>query len=174
MREFDYLCRYMTERYLFKYVSSTRVNSCESFSGLAEAHEVTAVFIKLIVAIERYLEPESLLADPYCSSDSTLSDDDVVPSAELPKLAPEPAYAGPLEEVGTSSASPHIRCGHAAPSPGSRKSRKKLQCRMEAMEARTKLNRKANRATNAKALRARKQKDWLNLLLTIMQATSQD
>eukprot|EP00965_Chrysotila_dentata_P016759 556063-Pleurochrysis_carterae.AAC.2 len=62
MREFDELCLYMTERHLSKYVSSTRVNSCEthqSFSGCAEAHEVTEIFIKLVVAIERYLEPES-------------------------------------------------------------------------------------------------------------------
>eukprot|EP00965_Chrysotila_dentata_P131197 4337074-Pleurochrysis_carterae.AAC.1 len=39
IKEFDELCRYMTERYLSKYVSSTRENSCESFSGFAEAHE---------------------------------------------------------------------------------------------------------------------------------------
>eukprot|EP00965_Chrysotila_dentata_P063279 2096934-Pleurochrysis_carterae.AAC.1 len=32
MKEFDELCRYMTEKYLFKYVSSTRANSCDSFS----------------------------------------------------------------------------------------------------------------------------------------------
>eukprot|EP00965_Chrysotila_dentata_P146808 4847311-Pleurochrysis_carterae.AAC.2 len=47
MREFDDLCRYsMTERHLSKYVSSTRVNSCDSFSGFAEAHEVTDVFVQ--------------------------------------------------------------------------------------------------------------------------------
>eukprot|EP00965_Chrysotila_dentata_P232543 6199031-Pleurochrysis_carterae.AAC.1 len=89
MREFDDLCRHMTERHLSKYVSSTRVNSCESFSDFAEAHEVTEVFIKLIIAIERYLEPERLdVADLDCRSDSTPSDDDVVPPAESPKPAP--------------------------------------------------------------------------------------
>eukprot|EP00965_Chrysotila_dentata_P185895 6137189-Pleurochrysis_carterae.AAC.1 len=41
IKEFDDLCRYMVERQLSKYVSSTRANSCESFSGFAEAHEVT-------------------------------------------------------------------------------------------------------------------------------------
>eukprot|EP00965_Chrysotila_dentata_P109138 3606360-Pleurochrysis_carterae.AAC.1 len=56
MREFNDLCRHMTERHLSKYLSSTCVNSCESFSGFAEAYEVTEVFIKLIIAIERYLE----------------------------------------------------------------------------------------------------------------------
>eukprot|EP00965_Chrysotila_dentata_P177211 5852690-Pleurochrysis_carterae.AAC.1 len=39
IKEFDELCRYMTERYLSMYVSSTRANSCESFTGFAEAHE---------------------------------------------------------------------------------------------------------------------------------------
>eukprot|EP00965_Chrysotila_dentata_P009208 300215-Pleurochrysis_carterae.AAC.2 len=63
MRKFDDLCRYMVERHLSKYVSSTRVNSCESFSGFTEAHKVTQVFVRLIVAIERYLEPEDLVAD---------------------------------------------------------------------------------------------------------------
>eukprot|EP00965_Chrysotila_dentata_P144155 4761669-Pleurochrysis_carterae.AAC.1 len=71
LQEFDDLCRYMAERHLSQYVSSTRANSCESFSGFAEAHEVTAAFIRLIVAaIERYLEPEDFAADPYGSSDS--------------------------------------------------------------------------------------------------------
>eukprot|EP00965_Chrysotila_dentata_P089991 2969904-Pleurochrysis_carterae.AAC.1 len=55
--EFDELCRYMTERYLSKYVSSIRASSCESFSGFAEAHEVTEVFTKLVIAIKRYLQP---------------------------------------------------------------------------------------------------------------------
>eukprot|EP00965_Chrysotila_dentata_P131352 4342899-Pleurochrysis_carterae.AAC.1 len=39
IREFDDLCRYMAERHLSKYVFSTRANSCDSFSGFAEAHE---------------------------------------------------------------------------------------------------------------------------------------
>eukprot|EP00965_Chrysotila_dentata_P028935 961905-Pleurochrysis_carterae.AAC.1 len=39
MKEFDELCRYITEKYLFKYVSSTRANSCDSFSGFEESHE---------------------------------------------------------------------------------------------------------------------------------------
>eukprot|EP00965_Chrysotila_dentata_P115949 3832635-Pleurochrysis_carterae.AAC.2 len=82
MRQFDDLCRYMTERRLF---------------------------VQLIVAIERYLEPESLVADFDCSSDSTFSDDDAGPSAEVPKLAPESADAELLEEPGTSSASPYAR-----------------------------------------------------------------
>eukprot|EP00965_Chrysotila_dentata_P172420 5689668-Pleurochrysis_carterae.AAC.1 len=64
MKEFDELCRYMTEKYLSKYVSSTRVNSCESFSGFDEAHEVTKVFIKLILAIERYLPTSGPAAVP--------------------------------------------------------------------------------------------------------------
>eukprot|EP00965_Chrysotila_dentata_P041721 1383539-Pleurochrysis_carterae.AAC.1 len=50
IKEFDDLCRYMAETYLSKYVSSTRANSCESFSGFAEAHEVTEDFVRLIVA----------------------------------------------------------------------------------------------------------------------------
>eukprot|EP00965_Chrysotila_dentata_P009085 295719-Pleurochrysis_carterae.AAC.1 len=41
IKEFGDLCRYMAERYLSKYISSTRANSCESLSGFAEAHEVT-------------------------------------------------------------------------------------------------------------------------------------
>eukprot|EP00965_Chrysotila_dentata_P050980 1690822-Pleurochrysis_carterae.AAC.4 len=73
MRESDDLCRHMTERHLSKYVSSTRVNSCESLSGFAEAHEVMEVFIKLIIAIEGYLEPESIVADSDCRRDSTSS-----------------------------------------------------------------------------------------------------
>eukprot|EP00965_Chrysotila_dentata_P100397 3317365-Pleurochrysis_carterae.AAC.1 len=63
IKEFDDLCRYMVERYLPKYVSSTRANSCESFSGFAEAHEVAEVFVRLIVAAERYLEPEDFAVD---------------------------------------------------------------------------------------------------------------
>eukprot|EP00965_Chrysotila_dentata_P123872 4094227-Pleurochrysis_carterae.AAC.3 len=136
MREFDDLCRYMTERYLSKYVSSTRANSCDSFSRFAEAHEVTEVFVRLIVAIERHLEPEELVADSDGSSDSTFSDDDAGPSAEVPKLAPELADVEPLEEVGASSASPHARWAHAV---AERKERwKDIQARMDAMEARTK------------------------------------
>eukprot|EP00965_Chrysotila_dentata_P187431 6172128-Pleurochrysis_carterae.AAC.5 len=92
MRELDDLCRYMTERHLSKYVSSTRVNSCESFSGVAEVHEAREVLIKFIMAIERHLKPESLIDDSDCRSDSTLSIDDVVPSAESPEYAP-PAVA---------------------------------------------------------------------------------
>eukprot|EP00965_Chrysotila_dentata_P064688 2144922-Pleurochrysis_carterae.AAC.1 len=62
MREFDDLCRYMlTERHLSKYVLSTRANSCDSLSGFTEAHEVTEVFVRLIVAKERYIEPEGTL-----------------------------------------------------------------------------------------------------------------
>eukprot|EP00965_Chrysotila_dentata_P123292 4075113-Pleurochrysis_carterae.AAC.1 len=65
MRKFDDLCRYMAERHLSKYVSSTRANSCDSFSDFAEAHEVTERFIRLIAAFERYIEPEDFAADQY-------------------------------------------------------------------------------------------------------------
>eukprot|EP00965_Chrysotila_dentata_P074828 2472777-Pleurochrysis_carterae.AAC.1 len=44
MREFDDLCRYMTERHLSKCIVSTRANSCDSFSGFAEVHQGTEVF----------------------------------------------------------------------------------------------------------------------------------
>eukprot|EP00965_Chrysotila_dentata_P016673 553406-Pleurochrysis_carterae.AAC.1 len=72
IREFDHLFRHMTES-----------------QALVEAHEVTEVFIRLIITIERYLEPESLdVADSDCCSNSTSSDDDVVPRAESPKLTP--------------------------------------------------------------------------------------
>eukprot|EP00965_Chrysotila_dentata_P066256 2192768-Pleurochrysis_carterae.AAC.2 len=99
MREPDDLGGHMTERHLSKYVSSTRVNSCESFSAFAEAYdEVTEVCIKLVTAIDRYLEPESLdVADSDCRSDSTSSDDGVVPPAESPKPAPR---AGETFRVG--------------------------------------------------------------------------
>eukprot|EP00965_Chrysotila_dentata_P123165 4071372-Pleurochrysis_carterae.AAC.2 len=90
MQEFDELCRYMTERHLSKYVSSTRVNSCESFSGFAEAREVTEVFIKLVVAFERYFEPESPASAPGsdCCSDTT-SDDNVISPANFSEPGPE-------------------------------------------------------------------------------------
>eukprot|EP00965_Chrysotila_dentata_P036768 1223739-Pleurochrysis_carterae.AAC.1 len=68
IKEFDELCRYMTEWYLSKYVSSTCANSCESFSGFVEAHEVTKVFTKLIIAIELYLQPGTPAAAPASSS----------------------------------------------------------------------------------------------------------
>eukprot|EP00965_Chrysotila_dentata_P137572 4551064-Pleurochrysis_carterae.AAC.1 len=41
IKELDDLCRYMAKRYLSKYISFTRANSCESFSGVADSHEVT-------------------------------------------------------------------------------------------------------------------------------------
>eukprot|EP00965_Chrysotila_dentata_P262596 6214618-Pleurochrysis_carterae.AAC.2 len=73
-------------------------------------HEVTEVFVKFIVAIERYLEPEDLVtANSAGSSDSTFSDDGAGPSVEVPKLAPESADAEPLEEADASSASPYAR-----------------------------------------------------------------
>eukprot|EP00965_Chrysotila_dentata_P128285 4241040-Pleurochrysis_carterae.AAC.1 len=81
----------MAERYLSKYVLSTRANSCESFPGFVEAQEVTEVFVRLIVAVERYFA-----ADSEGNSDSTFSDDDVGPSVEI---APESADARPLEEA---------------------------------------------------------------------------
>eukprot|EP00965_Chrysotila_dentata_P192605 6175276-Pleurochrysis_carterae.AAC.2 len=67
MREFDDLCRYMAEKHLSRYVSSTRANSCDSFIGCAEAHEVTKVFIRLTAVIVRYIEPEDFAADQYGS-----------------------------------------------------------------------------------------------------------
>eukprot|EP00965_Chrysotila_dentata_P119495 3950970-Pleurochrysis_carterae.AAC.1 len=79
MREFDDLCRYMTERHLSKYILPTRANSCDSFSGFAEAHEVPEVSVRLIVAIEHHLEPEDLAADSDGSSHSTFSDNDAGP-----------------------------------------------------------------------------------------------
>eukprot|EP00965_Chrysotila_dentata_P143879 4753255-Pleurochrysis_carterae.AAC.1 len=104
MRDFDNLCRYMAERHLSKYVSLTRANSCNSFSGFAEAHKVTEAFNRLIAAIERYIKPE------YGSSDSTFSDDHAGPLAEVPELARlEFGDAEPLEEADISSASPHVR-----------------------------------------------------------------
>eukprot|EP00965_Chrysotila_dentata_P037777 1256140-Pleurochrysis_carterae.AAC.1 len=93
IKEFDDLCRYMIERHLSKYVSSTRANSGESFFGFAEAHEVTEVLVKLIVAVERYLKPEDLAADSDGSSNSTFSDDDTEPSVETPKLVPDVAIS---------------------------------------------------------------------------------
>eukprot|EP00965_Chrysotila_dentata_P192194 6175036-Pleurochrysis_carterae.AAC.1 len=74
---FDDICRHMTERHLSQVRFSTRVSSCKPFSGFAEAHEVTKIFIRLTIAMERYLEPESLdVADSDYHSDSTSSDDD--------------------------------------------------------------------------------------------------
>eukprot|EP00965_Chrysotila_dentata_P156532 5172394-Pleurochrysis_carterae.AAC.1 len=49
----------MAERHLSKYISSTGANSCNSFFGFAEAHEVTEAFIRLIAAIKRYIEPKN-------------------------------------------------------------------------------------------------------------------
>eukprot|EP00965_Chrysotila_dentata_P017647 586235-Pleurochrysis_carterae.AAC.1 len=109
MREFDDLCRYMAKRHLSKYVSLTRAKSCDSFSGFAEAHEVTEAFIRLIAVIERNLEPEDFAADPYGSSNSTFSDDDAEVSADVSELTPEFADAESLEEADASPASPHVR-----------------------------------------------------------------
>eukprot|EP00965_Chrysotila_dentata_P008415 274341-Pleurochrysis_carterae.AAC.1 len=99
IKEFDNLCRYMAERHLSKYVSCTRANSCESFSGFAETHEVTKVFIRLIVAVERYFEPEEFAAYSDGSSDSTFSDDDAGPSVKIPELVPESTDAEPHRRV---------------------------------------------------------------------------
>eukprot|EP00965_Chrysotila_dentata_P052070 1728141-Pleurochrysis_carterae.AAC.1 len=103
----------MAERHLSKYVSSTRANSCESFAGFAKAHEVTEVFVRLIIAVERHLEPEDFAADSEGSSDSTFSDDDAGPSVGIPELAPESADAEPFEEAGASSAPPRVRWARA-------------------------------------------------------------
>eukprot|EP00965_Chrysotila_dentata_P130798 4324072-Pleurochrysis_carterae.AAC.1 len=68
LREFDDLCRYRAERHLSKYVSLTGANACNSFSGYAEAHEVTEAFIRLIAAIKRYIEPKSFAVDYQTST----------------------------------------------------------------------------------------------------------
>eukprot|EP00965_Chrysotila_dentata_P009426 307049-Pleurochrysis_carterae.AAC.1 len=124
MRHFDELCRYMSERHLSKYVSSTRVNSCEAFSGFAEAHKVTDVFIKLVVAIERYLEPDSPASAPGsdCSSDTT-SDDIVVSPANFAEPGPESAYADPMSAVGATATPSHKTC-RRTPLLGSKKARR--------------------------------------------------
>eukprot|EP00965_Chrysotila_dentata_P094572 3126838-Pleurochrysis_carterae.AAC.1 len=167
IKKFNDPCRYMAERHLSKYVSSTRANSCESFSSFAEAHEVTDVFVRLIVAMERYLEPEDFTADSDGSSDSTFSDDDAGSSVEIPKLVPESADAEPLEEVGTSSAPPRVRWARAVDEYGERW--KDMPACMEAMEARPRLQ----GATNAKALAHREAKELAEPLVTTIIATSQ-
>eukprot|EP00965_Chrysotila_dentata_P163160 5388323-Pleurochrysis_carterae.AAC.2 len=98
MREFDDLSCYMTERHLSEYVSSP-VSTAASHSLTSRRRKMsdTEVFIKHIIAIERYLEPESLAADSDCRSDSMLSDDDVVPPAEFPEHEPP---AGETSHVG--------------------------------------------------------------------------
>eukprot|EP00965_Chrysotila_dentata_P132731 4388674-Pleurochrysis_carterae.AAC.1 len=139
MQELNDFCRYMTERHLSKYVSSTRDNSCDSFSGFAEAHEVTEVFVRLIVAIERYLEPEDFAADSDGSSNSTFGDDGAGPSAEILELPPAgSADAEALEETGSSPASPYTRRKRAVAESEERW--QDIQALMDAMEARTKLN----------------------------------
>eukprot|EP00965_Chrysotila_dentata_P024999 828638-Pleurochrysis_carterae.AAC.1 len=129
----------MTERHVSKYVLSTRGNSCDSFFGFAEAHEVTEAFVKLVVAIERYLEPKNLVVDfNDCSSDSTFSDNDAGSSAEVPELAPGSADAEPSEEAGASSVSPYARWARAVAE--SEEYLKDMQALMDAIEALTKLN----------------------------------
>eukprot|EP00965_Chrysotila_dentata_P184642 6095115-Pleurochrysis_carterae.AAC.2 len=143
IQEFDDLCRYMTERHVSKYVSSTRGQPLRFVPGFAKANEVTEVFVKLIVAVVRYLEPENLVADFDGSSDSTFSDDDAGPSAEVRELAPESADAEPLEEASASSASLYARWerAEAKARKGGRTCRwKDIQALMDTMEARTKLN----------------------------------
>eukprot|EP00965_Chrysotila_dentata_P084920 2803167-Pleurochrysis_carterae.AAC.2 len=115
-----------------------RVNSCNSFSDFAEAHEVTEIFVRLIVAIERYLEPQDFVAGSDGSSGSTFSDGDAGHSAEVTELASEFADARPLEKAGASSASPQVRWAHAV---AEREERwKDIQARMNAMDAFTKRN----------------------------------
>eukprot|EP00965_Chrysotila_dentata_P034096 1135372-Pleurochrysis_carterae.AAC.1 len=116
------------------FVSSTRANSCDSFSGFAEAHEVKEAFIRLIAAIMRYIEPEYFAADQYGSSDSTFSEDHAGPSAEVPELAQEFADAEPLEEADVSTASPHVRWAQFVTER--EEWRKDLQARMDARRAR--------------------------------------
>eukprot|EP00965_Chrysotila_dentata_P106534 3519184-Pleurochrysis_carterae.AAC.1 len=58
----------MTEKYLFKYVSSNRANSCDPFSGFEESHEVVEIFTKLLLAIKRYLPTTQPAAAPAVAS----------------------------------------------------------------------------------------------------------
>eukprot|EP00965_Chrysotila_dentata_P039304 1306569-Pleurochrysis_carterae.AAC.1 len=93
---------------------------------------------RLIVAVERYLEPEGFAVNSDGSSDSTFSDDDAVPSVEVPEPAPESADAELLEEAGASSASPRVRWARAVAEY--EEQWKDLQASKEAMEARTRHN----------------------------------
>eukprot|EP00965_Chrysotila_dentata_P250101 6209254-Pleurochrysis_carterae.AAC.2 len=97
-----------------RYVSSTCVNSSESFSGCAEAREVTVVFIKLVVVSERYLEPASFASAPGsdCSSDTT-SNDNVIPPTDTQEPGTESAYAEPMAAVGTPATPLHNMQAHA-------------------------------------------------------------
>eukprot|EP00965_Chrysotila_dentata_P248803 6208553-Pleurochrysis_carterae.AAC.1 len=114
MKEFDELCRYMTEKYLSKYVSSTRVNSCDSFSGFKEAHEVVEVFTKFLLAIKRYLPTARPAAAPapaptqttarriLRSGTSTNACDDAFLTTESPEMDVELDH-NPLAAVGAST-----------------------------------------------------------------------
>eukprot|EP00965_Chrysotila_dentata_P153352 5068952-Pleurochrysis_carterae.AAC.1 len=135
MRELDDLCRYMTEPHLSKYASSTRANSCDSFSGLrrrTRSHQAHCCHW----ALPRAGGPCCRLADG--SSDSTFSDDETGPSAEVPELASEFADAEPLEEADASSSSPHVRWARVV--AGRKERWKGIQARMDVMEARTRRN----------------------------------
>eukprot|EP00965_Chrysotila_dentata_P229485 6197221-Pleurochrysis_carterae.AAC.4 len=118
----------MTERHLSKYVSSTSVNSCDSFSGFAEAHEVT--------------EGLSSSSSPLSATSSRRALWPTLTVAATRRLATtmltESADAEPLEEAGASSASPYARLERAV---AKREVRwKDIQALMDAMEARTKHN----------------------------------
>eukprot|EP00965_Chrysotila_dentata_P013294 439390-Pleurochrysis_carterae.AAC.1 len=115
MKEFDELCRYMTEKYLSKYVSSTRVNSCYSVSGFEEAHEVIEALTKLLLAIKRYLPTARPAAAPAPASTraparrilrsgtSMNSCDDAFLATESPEMDVEPDQEHALAAVGAST-----------------------------------------------------------------------
>eukprot|EP00965_Chrysotila_dentata_P156728 5178272-Pleurochrysis_carterae.AAC.1 len=115
MKEFDELCRYMTEKYLSKYISSTLVNSCDSFSGFEEAHEVIEVFTKLLLAIKRYLPTARPAAVPapaptrapvrrVLRSNTTMNTcDDAFLTTESPETDMEHDHEHTLAAVGAST-----------------------------------------------------------------------
>eukprot|EP00965_Chrysotila_dentata_P123450 4079762-Pleurochrysis_carterae.AAC.1 len=105
----------MTEKYLFKYVSSTRVNSCGSFSGFEEAHEVVEIFTKLLLAIKRYLPTTQPAAAPAAASTraparrvlrsgtSMNACDDAFLATESPELGVELDHEHALAAIGAST-----------------------------------------------------------------------
>eukprot|EP00965_Chrysotila_dentata_P259420 6213559-Pleurochrysis_carterae.AAC.2 len=95
MREYDDFCRYMTQRHLSKYVSSTRSNSCDSFSGSSLPLSATSS--------RRTLLPTLTVAATRRSVATMLP-----PRLKFQQLDPEFADAEPLEEAGASSSSPHV------------------------------------------------------------------
>eukprot|EP00965_Chrysotila_dentata_P131952 4362330-Pleurochrysis_carterae.AAC.1 len=75
--EFDDLCRYIVEVRFVYPCQPLRVIFWLCGGARGE------VFVRLIVKVERYLEPEDLTADSGGSSDSTFSDDAPDPRLEF-------------------------------------------------------------------------------------------